>query len=951
MNPKKRFFLLLIILAFFALFLFFQESALAGCADQYYYTQCDDKITIGRCCWGSSDGNCCSEHEECEETCDEEGNCTEECHDVCDSWCRECSCNRSWYEYSCGSSVNCVCNDGDPQCCDGDIKRRKCYSKEEGDCSMGSCESESCHFDRCDPSKLCEECQSWQEPIRGGCEGNCAKWGTEKPECKCCGECLEAPTNPRYCMSPSCSETADANNVYLPVKLDWNDVPGWWGGGWSGGGSSIQEYAECQRGYIDFCWDEARRLFEEYKETHPNAKWCQGEWTDEYLTCLRRETKENCEKQLEEEEDDACKKKCPALEEGEQECYDPDKFVKSYKIEITGDLRSCDDGSNLGGYTAVLGISEFFAPCPCFFKSNRTYTWTVKACCTEDGTACQEDPAKQLHASFTTSPAPEPILPADPDWAGPGRAEPNWDTSTLEGYPVELSWCEVEEAVSYIVQAYEWGAKYCPEILCPYCPDCEMLFHKEGLAVPQSFLTFYFGLDSFTKETLYSWEIATCFDEYCTVGYYSDFGQLWKFFGHTTLAKVELLSPKDGDCVNLSSQLEWKHAGGARSYIYDINPVPALQNRLATGSISFKDIWSYLGLNTSYSWQVKPCWDENGADCEEDSQSDEWNFTTTGASPAGLEVTEKDPGTGHALIPIKLNWEDVPCAASYKYEVALDGSFNNIIFEGLLAGSLPPDSEISINYDSGLQHPKQGTSYWWRVKTCADTEGNICGGWASGSFTTFTLREPENPYPPDGGELYTYEHYLKWDPVLGASFYRYELDGETAIVSSDSAFIDTALLSLGTYNWRVRACIDGNCQEAGPSSPYWSFELAEGETPAGKGGIVPCGRYIDNPDTPWNERHPCGIEHIFIMIFSIIDYLLWKIIPIVLALLAAASGVIFYFSGQLGIPDPLTQVKSLWKAAGIGLVVIFLAWVGISLILGLFEYQVGLFGDWWKIEL
>jgi hypothetical protein len=86
------------------------------------------------------------------------------------------------------------------------------------------------------------------------------------------------------------------------------------------------------------------------------------------------------------------------------------------------------------------------------------------------------------------------------------------------------------------------------------------------------------------------------------------------------------------------------------------------------------------------------------------------------------------------------------------------------------------------------------------------------------------------------------------------------------------------------------------------------------------------------------------------MIFSIIDFLLWKVIPIVLVLLTLASGVIFYFSGQLGITDPPSQVKSLWKAAGIGLAVVFLAWTGISLILGLFGYQVGLLGPWWKIS-
>ena len=538
-------------------------------------------------------------------------------------------------------------------------------------------------------------------------------------------------------------------------------------------------------------------------------------------------------------------------------------------------------------------------------------------------------------------------MPRDPDWEGSGRAEPDWTTSTHEGFPVELAWCEVEEAVSYIIQTYEWGAKYCPEILCPYSPNDPMLFHKEGVVVPQDFWSFYFDLDSFTKETLYDWEIATCFNEYgedC-----GEFGQRWKFFGHAELAEVELVLPEDGGCANLSSRLEWKHVGGAHSYRYNINPVPSLQNVLAITSFPFKDIWDYLELNTAYTWQVKACWDEEGNECEDSSLSDIWNFTTAGAMPTNLDVIEKDPATGKVLIPIKLSWDDMPCVASYKYEVALDDSFSDIKFDELLR-----ESEVSIDYDAEIGHPKQNTPYWWRTRTCADAEGSddLCGDWTSSNFMTFELDAPENPQPSNNGEFYTYENYLKWAPVLGATFYQYEIIGkiDPTIVDSNFAFIDTAVLELGTYTWTVQACIDEGCQEFGLAST-WTFELVEGEAPAGKGGIVPCGKYTDNPDTPWNEREHCGIQHIFIMIFSIIDFLLWKVIPIVLVLLALASGIMFYFSGQLGIASPPAQVKSLWKAAGIGLAVIFFAWMGISLILGLFGYQAGIFGDWWRIEL
>ncbi|MDD5501787.1 MAG: hypothetical protein PHH57_08995, partial [Candidatus Omnitrophica bacterium] len=66
-------------------------------------------------------------------------------------------------------------------------------------------------------------------------------------------------------------------------------------------------------------------------------------------------------------------------------------------------------------------------------------------------------------------------------------------------------------------------------------------------------------------------------------------------------------------------------------------------------------------------------------------------------------------------------------------------------------------------------------------------------------------------------------------------------------------------------------------------------------------------------------------------------------------LLAVASGVIFYFSAKMEAPDPIAKVKSLWRAAGIGLIIIFSAWFIVSLFLTIFGYQVGVFGPWWQI--
>jgi len=113
-----------------------------------------------------------------------------------------------------------------------------------------------------------------------------------------------------------------------------------------------------------------------------------------------------------------------------------------------------------------------------------------------------------------------------------------------------------------------------------------------------------------------------------------------------------------------------------------------------------------------------------------------------------------------------------------------------------------------------------------------------------------------------------------------------------------------------------------------------------------KGGLIPCGRSSNNPDTPWwDETESCEIKHLFIMLKIIIDFLLFKLAPICLALLAAVSGVIFYFSLKAESATPLAKVKSLWKAAAIGFGILLFSWLLISFIFTLFGYQ---FGPWWQ---
>ena len=868
------------------------------------------------------------------------------------------------------------------------IQKRECHAYRSGSCPSG-CGHDSCCV-KCDPWEDCEQCGSWQKAKRDDCP-DVTKIGKTKPWCVCSGcfpsnedcqeSCVAAPTdlryynNPNYPLDPCSSAGAvDSENIKLPVKLDWADVEGWKDGWCGGGGYQITDncgsmttvssspttpWRQCANRKSEECIESAIAAIPQ--EDWDAMNYCQkrSRMSGIKSSCAYQQYITECVKNPDPDPDPSPDPDPDPNDECDTgECPYPDlvyelsELVQYYEITITGEIRDKDGGA-MGSFTAELDQSEFIPPHPCFFKSNREYKWKVRACCGNGDCGPWSE-----EKTFTTNLAPEPVWPHDPDWAGPDRAEPYWQPPTEENqYPVHLEWCPVEEAKSYYLRAYEYkkGKEICPPPNTSHlaCPKMIIIPIDEE-PEPRSWVNF--NLDVFTKETDYEWEVATCLSLDEKAKDCKNFSQMWRFFGTTELAKVELISPKDKDCANLYSQLRWGHSSGARSYVYKINQINPLLSVLPNGLandmvVSLKDIWDgNLKIDTDYTWQVKACWDEKGKDCQEKSLSEEWSFTTTGAIPTGLDVMEKEPDTGHALIPIKLKWDNIPCAASYKYKLTEEGG--NVIAEGMLAGTgvgAPAPSELSINYDFG--NLKQGTPYSWTVWTCADVSGDICGASESGSFITFELKAPQNPHPEDpDGKFYTHEYYLKWDSVLGGAFYQYEIDGKIAptIIGGNNVFIDTSKLELGTYTWRVKACLDANCDEFGPEST-WTFTLVEGEAP-GAGGLVPCGRYVDNPDTPWNERDACGLEHVFIMIYLIIEFMLWKLIPIALVLLALASGVIFYFSGQLGISEPTAQVKSLWKAAGIGSAVVFLAWTGISLLLGLLGYQVGIFGHWWILN-
>ena len=595
----------------------------------------------------------------------------------------------------------------------------------------------------------------------------------------------------------------------------------------------------------------------------------------------------------------------------------------------------------------------------CIIKSNDSYNWQVVPCCDAAGSNCKPW-ADVFTWNFTTNLAPEPVSPADPDWNST-----NSEAQNINPFPVTLDWCDVENAKYYELKLYiiNGGAEICHPWLevggvCKY----ELISPKRILLpTPHSeplLSEFTDDVGFFTKDTSYRWEVSVCTTE--NTSNCSDYSQKWGFGTdpNAQLPHVELLAPPAGSMEGFPLELKWKRATGTNSFIYKYRRVPGGWRSGTTTADSVTFLPGQLILESSYRWKVTPCWDYSAKKCEgwEDPNANGWIFITTGWPPN--LISPPDDAAATSTIPVKLDWSDVVGAASYEYRIATDRNFNTIVSTGSVNLS-----EISIDYPI----LKLDTNYYWRVKTCSDAQGVYCGTWSNGGnawkFKTFQLAKPINPSPADGSNVAAEERMitLKWDPVLGAKVYQYEIywggnKVKDEIVSSPGQmiFLQELNYKLGTYEWRVRACLDINCNDPDGTGPWssdggskWSFNLIQ-LNPQEKGGLVPCGRTTDDPSTPWNETDSCQIKHLFLLVRSVLEFAIFQIGLIMWVLLIIAIGVYFLISH--GDTTVIDKAKSIIKSLIIGYLLIFGAWFFINLFLASIGFQFGLFGHWWEIK-
>lgn len=101
------------------------------------------------------------------------------------------------------------------------------------------------------------------------------------------------------------------------------------------------------------------------------------------------------------------------------------------------------------------------------------------------------------------------------------------------------------------------------------------------------------------------------------------------------------------------------------------------------------------------------------------------------------------------------------------------------------------------------------------------------------------------------------------------------------------------------------------------------------------GGLVPCGRLANNPDTLWDEKEPCRLCHVIPLMQNIINYAIaiaGIISILMIALTMIASNTAIADAGQI------TTLKINLNKIIQGFLIILVAWVIVNLLMTVFGF-------------
>lgn len=294
----------------------------------------------------------------------------------------------------------------------------------------------------------------------------------------------------------------------------------------------------------------------------------------------------------------------------------------------------------------------------------------------------------------------------------------------------------------------------------------------------------------------------------------SEWSDTWSF---DVRDKVRQTYPKN-KAVNYSpgNTLDWASQSGTEGYILWVSEDSTFQTYLELSDSLNNPFFAYpeagfYKFSTSYFWKVKVF---HALDTGE--WSDTWKFTTRALiAPSLVSPTN---GATKVLISEKLSWMSYSGAASYRYELATDSLFTQIVHNQAVANT--------TSFALSLQ---PSTTYYWHVigRNSAGSEfGEFSETW---SFTTDSgFKAPTLLTPANAAVLKIISTKFTWSGDGGT--YTLEVAESPSMVNPTSATTSNELITITSlkygknYWWRVRS---SNAGYFGPWSEIWTFTLQD----------------------------------------------------------------------------------------------------------------------------
>ena len=109
------------------------------------------------------------------------------------------------------------------------------------------------------------------------------------------------------------------------------------------------------------------------------------------------------------------------------------------------------------------------------------------------------------------------------------------------------------------------------------------------------------------------------------------------------------------------------------------------------------------------------------------------------------------------------------------------------------------------------------------------------------------------------------------------------------------------------------------------------------------GGLVPCGRMVNDPNTAWDDTASCEFCHGIMLLNQGMNFML-GIASVVAILALVITG--FLFITSTGNPERRNSAKTTFKWIIIGFLILFLSWLIVDFILSAWGYLDPLGGEW-----